>query len=274
VREYLKRSITKGLLGCAVVGFALPIVAEGQAAAPAVRIEIENLGTSTDFFLTPLWVGLHDGSFDLFSTGSAATAGLEELAETGSPATLLSEFDAPGRLQGVAADPADFGSMPGQPPVIDPGNTATTDIAIANPANYRYFSFASMVIPSNDAFIGNGDPTAFELFDAAGNFNGTQVIDITAANIYDSGTEDNTGLGAAFSAQGGAATDTVGGTVSQGPDLSNFVGTDTAAGTTIGAVPGSTPFARITISVIPEPTSVALAGLGITGLCGLMRRRR
>jgi len=270
---YRSKIVTKGLLSCVVIGGAFVLGAEQHASAQIVRIEIENLGTSTDVFLTPLWVGLHDGSFDLFSTGSPASSGLEELAETGSSATLQTEFAAPGRLQSVAADPAGFGSMPGQPPVIDPGNTASTDITIINPANYRYFSFASMIIPSNDAFIGNGDPMAWELFDAAGNFNGPVTINITAADIYDSGTELNDGLGAAFSATGGTATDTTD-NVTQGPDLSNFIGTNTAAGTTIGAVPsGSTSFARITISVIPEPTSLALAGLGLVGLCSMMRRR-
>jgi len=274
MRIHFNTFVTKTLLSCAIVGVVLVLVAGQRASAQAVRIEIENLGSSTDFFLTPLWVGLHDGGFDLFSVGSGASAGLEELAETGSPATLMGEFAGPNRLQNVAADPADFGSMPGQPPVIDPGNTAATEIPIVNPAAYRYFSFASMIIPSNDSFIGNGNPMAYELFDAAGNFNGPLVIDITAANIYDSGTEDNTGLGAAFSATGGSATDTIGGTVFQGPDLSNFIGTNTAAGTTIGAVPGSSPFARITVTVVPEPSSLLLGSMGLMGLLGVVRRRR
>lgn len=256
----------------AVLVAASFVVPRQAAAQQRLRVEIENLGTSSDFFLTPLWVGLHNGSFDLFSTGSAASAGLEELAETGSPATLQTEFAAPGRLQSVAADPADFGSMPGQPPVIDPGNTASTEINFINPAAYRYFSFASMIIPSNDAFIGNGNPIAHELFDLNGNFLGPQTIDITAADIYDAGTEDNDGLGAAFSANGGTATDTIGGLVTQGPDLTNFIGTGTAAGSTIGAAPGATPFARITITAVPEPGSmVALLAMGTVGL---LRRRR
>jgi len=274
MRNYLRTFVTKGLLNCAVIGCVLGLVAEQRVSAESVRIEIENLGSSTDFFLTPLWVGLHNGSFDLFDVGGTASAGLEQLAETGSPVTLMGEFAGPNRLQSVAADPAGFGSMAGQPPVIDPGNTAVTEIPIMNPATYRYFSFASMVIPSNDSFIGNGDPLAYELFDAIGNFNGTKLIDITAANIYDAGTEDNTGLGAAFSANGGTETVTIGGTVSQGPDLSNFVGTGTAAGTTIGAVPGSTPFARITISVVPEPSSLLLGGIGLLGMLGMARKRR
>ncbi len=238
--------------------------------AQQVQISIENLSDNDGFFLTPLWVGLHDGSFDLFDPGTTASQGLEELAETGSAATLMTEFMGPGRLQSVAADPADFGSMANQPPVIDPGNTAMTSITIADPTAYRYFSFASMVIPSNDAFIGNGNPTAYELFDAAGNFNGPITIDITS--VYDAGTEVNDGLGAAFSTNAGDATDE-NGVVTLGPDLTNFISTGTAAGTTIGSDVAS-PLARITINVVPEPASFSLLGMAGLGLLGFRRRRR
>lgn len=239
------------------------------AKAQPLSISIENLSGADGFFLTPLWFGFHDGSFDLFDIGSSATLGLEELAEDGLLGNLQAEFDAPGRVQGVVANPAGF---PGAP-VIDAGETAETLFSTVNPAAYRYFSFASMVIPSNDAFIGNGNPTAYEVFNAAGDFNGPLTIEVFGSQIWDAGTEVNDTFGAAFSTIGGVSTDE-GGTVQPHPGLANFEGTGTPAGFNVaaGAAPGASDLvARITISQIPEPASIAL--LSIAGL-GLARGRR
>ena len=84
-----------------------------------------------------------------------------------------------------------------------------------------------MVIPSNDAFIGNGNPTAYRIFNPDGSFAGPLVIDIFGDEIYDAGTEVNDGLGAPFSTLGGSSTDE-NGTVALHPGLGNFIGTDTA----------------------------------------------
>jgi hypothetical protein len=67
-------------------------------------------------------------------------------------------------------------------------------------------TFASMVVPSNDAFIGNHDPWAIELFDAAGNFKGKQVITVPGSMVWDAGTELNTEMDAAFINQTGPNT--------------------------------------------------------------------
>ncbi|MEM9410741.1 MAG: spondin domain-containing protein [Planctomycetota bacterium] len=234
--------------------------------AQSVQVTVENLAADDGFFFTPVWVGFHDGNFDLFDTGTAATPGLELIAEQGDFSVLSNEFAGSG-TDGAVFGPAGF---PGAP-VIDPGETASAVFDINS--DERYFSFASMIIPSNDAFIGNGDPTAYEVLDALGNVNDTIVIDLFAGDIYDSGTEVNDGQGAAFSAVGGTATDE-NGVVGLHLGLNNFLGTDTVAGTTIGSLPGSaSPFARITISnAIPEPTSAGVFALLVS--TALVSRRR
>ena len=45
-----------------------------------VRVIIENRSPENGILLTPLWVGFHDGSFDLFDTGTTASRALEALA--------------------------------------------------------------------------------------------------------------------------------------------------------------------------------------------------
>ena len=54
----------------------------------AVQFEFEVIQPTDGFFVTEPWVGLHDGSFDLFNFGERATAGLESLAEGGNTCLL------------------------------------------------------------------------------------------------------------------------------------------------------------------------------------------
>lgn len=255
-----------------VACFALALGGMNQpkASAQELQISVENLSPDTGFFLTPLWYGLHNGSFDLFDVGGQATPGLELLAEDGATGALEAEFASPGRIQGVIANPDGF---PGAP-VIDTGETAVAIQQTFDPAAYRYFSFASMVIPSNDAFIGNGNPLAYEVFDAAGNFNGDITIEIFGSDIWDAGTEVNNTLGAPFSTIGGSASDE-GGTVQLHAGLQNFEGTGTPVGPIgAGLAPlSATPVARITISQVPEPTTAVMGMLALAGL-GLSRRSR
>ena len=228
--------------------------------AEAVQFTFENLQPADGFFFTEAWVGLHNGDFDLFEAGQRATPGLEALAEGGNTELLGSEFAAPGPLQTT------IGNANVQ--CISPGATIEGSIDVINPAAYRYVSFASMIIPSNDAFFGNDDATAYEVFDAAGNFNGPITIDIFAEDLYDAGTEVNDGFGAAGFSQTGPAgvanqdsTDDTASTVGAHPGFTNLLGIETAAGTTIASdIDPGEPVAQITIDLGTQLTTQSAVG--------------
>ena len=206
----------------------------GAGQAVAVQFEFEVMQPADGFFVTEPWVGLHDGSFDLFNFGERATPGLESLAEGGNTQLLGSEFAQPGRLQTTVGN--------GDVQFISPGETISGSIDIRNPQNYRYASFATMIIPSNDGFFGNENPLEFEVFDENGNFNGPIEIVLTGADLWDAGTEVNNASGAAgfslgFDGMGsGPSTDDPTSTIGAHPGLDNIIGIQTAAGTTIGSV--------------------------------------
>ena len=241
-----------------------------QANAQQVRVTFENLQpTGGGFSLTPVFAGFHDGTFDVFNEGEASSIALEMLAEDGFITTdggLEEVFAAaqPSGQQSIFANPAGFTGLP----VLDP--TESVSQVFNLDSNSRFFNFATMVIPTNDSFFGNDE--AIEIFDAAGVFTGNQTIELSAAQIWDAGTEVNDGLGAAFSAEGGTSSDE-GSVVTLGPDLSNLDDILTAAGDNIDfAAASSSPFLRVTISAVPEPSSLAL--LGAFSLVGVLRRRR
>ena len=47
-----------------------------SAQAVALKIKVENLAPMAGTLFTPVWVGVHDGSFDLFDAGAPASAAL------------------------------------------------------------------------------------------------------------------------------------------------------------------------------------------------------
>ncbi|NNK78347.1 MAG: PEP-CTERM sorting domain-containing protein, partial [Litoreibacter sp.] len=93
------------------------------------------------------------------------------LAEEGDPSGMIADATAAGATSGVIFWPERFAGAP----VIDPGEIASITLK-ADPTTNRFFSFLSMVIPSNDTFIGNEDSMAYEVFTAIGEFTGLGPI--------------------------------------------------------------------------------------------------
>ena len=144
-------------------------------------------GTGSDGgLLTPFFLATTNGSYDFFDVGSAASASLESLAEDGNTQPRIDAAIASG---GVGAATSTSGGP------IAPGDSRTvTFYATSTDQLTRYLSYASMVIPSNDAFIGNDDPLQLDLFDADGNLItrvGNNAFIVTGDDVYDAGTEVN-----------------------------------------------------------------------------------
>ncbi len=160
----------------------------------AVRVAIKNNAMADGTFLTPFWVAFHDGNFDTYDLGSPASAGLEQIAEDGNTAGLSAEFAEFGMgLDAVITNPEGFAGAP----LFDPG-LSSMQVFDLDPMVNKYFSYASMVLPSNDAFIANGDPKRHQIFDNDGNFTGGQSFLIHGSQVRDAGTEENTESDAPF----------------------------------------------------------------------------
>ena len=276
-------SLLRGVVVSASLG-AMLIASSGLSMAQVVmngdtiQVEVTNEGNS-DFFITPVWFGFHNGGFDIFDPGATANSFLEVIAEVGDVDPITDAFEmspaSPGDINGVVASPTG-------PPPLAPGETSTATVSAINPSNYQYFSFASMIVPTNDNFIANSNPFEYQVFDANDNFlgtNGVFEIQIFGNQIYDAGTEINDAsiMGGAAFAQGrdGAVSPAENGVITLEDDLSEFAGLVTPNGftisdTTIGA---NELVATIRITIVPEPTSVALFGIALAGFCGVARRR-
>jgi hypothetical protein len=245
------------------------------AATPAhadlrqVTVRVENLAPTNSVSFAPLRFAFNNGTFDAFNEGQAANAATVSIAEGGSGSAWFPAF--------AAADPtAVFGSTMG---ALTPGANFTTRTFLIDTTLNPFFTFAAMVLPSNDFFIGNDDPMEYRLFDATGNLL-IDNIDQSASDIWNAGSEAFDPANAAFVVGGNNA----GRTPENGvvgfnfAELARFDGLTTAAGYTFNSrLAANTAIYRISFSsvaAVPEAATwiQMIAGFIIVG--GVLRHRK
>ncbi len=239
---------------------ALAIGSSGaHAAATTIQVKFQTLGPAG---FAPVTGFFHNGSFDIFTPGTVASAALETLAEVGNPMPLLATAPA-GVSKGTNGAP--FGS----------NTTVMFNVSVAD--GNSSFSYAAMLLPSNDWFIGNDN--AFDVSSLLNAVAGTS-LSFDVSTVWNAGTELED---FAFSA---------GNPLFGIPAGNDSLGT--AEGGVIGVRTGANPFAafasqppgfdpnsldftggpvgRFTLTVVPETGAASL--LGLAGLAALSRRRR
>lgn len=194
---FIAPGIATGVQGDAVDG--------GAAFIPSVIVTVENVQQPTGAFVTPPWIGFHNGSFDSHDDGAPASVPLggdelERVAEDGVNDGLAAAF---ATSTGVASQVVALAG-PGGP--LAPGDRASVTVNVEDVTN-RYFSYAAMVIPSNDTFVGNDNPIFYPVFDALGQFVGRTLL-VSGAETKDAGTEVNDELAASVAFLAQAAPDT------------------------------------------------------------------
>ncbi len=121
-----------------------------------------------------VWAVAKGSANPLFEVGEAASAGLEDVAEDGSPAVLLDEANGLNRVVDAAILPEPVG------PIL--AGQSYTFTVTASPG--EHLSFATMFVQSNDYFYGSRD--GIRLFQGNTPVSG----DVTSqVDLYDAGTE-------------------------------------------------------------------------------------
>ena len=147
----------------------LSVAMMNAAHAAEWSVSITNL-THGSYF-TPLLVTAHGDQVQFFKAGEKASSELQAMAEGGDLAGLV------GMVNGEDADTV---VNPAQG-LLAPGSTTMAMLNTDDKPQHMYLSVLSMILPSNDAFIGlNKVHVPMEA--------GTYVYNV---NAYDAGTEAN-----------------------------------------------------------------------------------
>lgn len=245
---------------------ALLVTAAGASHAANLKITatVESLVPTNSVAFAPFHVGFSSGIYDAFDIGATAGTPIQTVAETGNGADWMAAF--------AAADAsAVLGTVGG---VLLPGQTAS-ETFVVNTTTNGYFSFAAMVVPSNDFFIGNDSPLAYHLFDSSGNLLIDEIV-IGAADIWDAGTEVFDPATAAFVGDAALHADQNSVVALEFGEFAAYDGLTTAAGYTFESqLTATTDVYRISFSATPVPVPAALPlFMGALSCLGVVARRR
>lgn len=260
---YSKFAVT---MACAL-SIGTMMTAPAAARSQRVTVTVENLAPAGSIATAPLRIGFNRGTFDAFDAGEAPGAPIISIAEGGSGADWFPAF--------ASADPmAVLGTVGG---LLTPGASAVAQF-IVDPALNPFFTFAAMVVPSNDYFIGNDNPMAYRLFDSSGNLAITS-IDQFGSDIWDAGSEVFDPSAAAFLVAGNndLRTPQNGVVGADFAELAGFDGQATRAGYVFRSqLTANSPIYRISFAAgaVPEPQVwlTLILGFGVIG--GALRKHR
>ncbi len=260
------------------IGF-LGLFAMTNAEAIQVKVTIKNNAAPGGLAITPVWVGFHNGSFDSYNSGVAASSQLQSLAEDGNSSALSADFSA-NIGNGVQGS---IGSAP-----ITAGTSVSAMFNLSGNLDNQYFSYASMVLPSSDYFIANDNPFAHNLGDLFNNGNSLSFNIGTNGNINDAGTEINdftssagnglfTGLPPMQGAPNTGADEN--GVVNKvTASYANFVNTPSGFDLTSFDFNSASLYpngiATVTISAVPVPAAAWFMASGLIGLVSYTRKNK
>ncbi|WP_026850966.1 spondin domain-containing protein [Gemmatimonas phototrophica] len=208
-----------------------PVLAASPNAAATHRYEVTVTNLTTGQPLSPAVAVTHTRDFRLFSAGTAASLGIQAIAEDGNPGVSAAELQGRAGVFQVVTTGAPIGRIGGMP------FPSTLRFEIEAAANANYFSFATMLICTNDGF---GGVNAIRLPHGA-------TTTMVYAAAYDSGTEVNDekagsivppcfGIGPVVLAGGGGNRTAEGGVVRMHPGVAGGIGDLTAAHAWTGPV--------------------------------------
>jgi hypothetical protein len=127
-------------LSCIALSTSLVCSAQSQASERRGAYEVTVTNVTQGEVFTPIMVASHPRGVELFQLGEAAGNELAMLAEGGDPGPLSAAL-----LRQGAHDVAVAGD------VLPPGGSVT--LYVDTRGNSQYLSLASMLVPSNDAFM-------------------------------------------------------------------------------------------------------------------------